>query len=196
MWSTCCNGPRVPGRSSAEQGYRPVYHGTATQNGKMFSSFDPARTGGRVSGSQSAREGVSVSFSPDVANEFALRAALETGGDPAVMPLAYRSERPAALRLDGSENNREVAATLNNAFRDGSYDSVLMRNYTTPGGKTGENIAVVRDPNQLRSVNAAFDPARKNSADLMASRLAPFIVGASAAYGWPDDEPRNRLMAY
>lgn len=162
----------------------------------MFSAFDPARTAGRVSRSPSAREGVSVSFSPDVANEFALRAALETGGDPAVLPLAYRSERPAALRLDGTEKNLEVAATLNNAFRDGGYDSVVMKNYSTPGGKTGENIAVVRNPNQLRSLTADFDPTKKHSANLLASRLAPLLVGAGAAYGLTDEELLHRLTDY
>lgn len=149
-----------------------------------------------MSGSPSAREGVSVAFSPETASEFALLAAQRSGGDPAVLPLMYRSERPAATRLSGAEKNLEVAATLNSAFREGGYDSVMMRNYTTPGGRTGENIAVVRDPNQLRSVTAAFDPAKKNSSDLMASRLAPLLVGAGAAYGLTDEELLHRLTDY
>lgn len=179
---------------AAEQGYRPVYHGTSTQGGKLFTEFDPARTGGRVSGSRSAQEGVSVSFSPEIANEYAMRAAQQTGGDPAVLPLMYRTERPASLRLDGTEKNLEVAATLNDAFRGGGYDSVLMKNYSTPGGITGENIAVVANPNQLRSVQAAFDPSKKSSANLMASRLAPFLFGSGAAYELSNAQRRNRLL--
>lgn len=170
-------------------GFNPaaVYHGTASKDGSIFPEFDP-RYSGRVSGSHAAREGVSVATRPDVANEFASLAAQRSGGDPAVMPLMYRSDRRAALTLDGSETNLEVAATLNQAFRDGGYDAVVLRNYTTPNGSNGHDVVVVRDPSQLRSVNAAFDPSRKSSANLLASRLGLLsgTAAGAAGYAWPE----------
>lgn len=166
----------------------PVYHGTATgPDGKIFSEFDPARVGGRTSGSQAGQEGVSVALNPEVANEFAMLAAQKSGGNPAVMPLLHRTERPAAMNLDGTEKNLEVAATLSEAFNEGGRDAVALKNYTTPGGKTGEIAVVLKNPNQLRSVNAEFDPARAHEADLMASRLLPFAVGGGLFGMYGDD---------
>lgn len=156
-----------------EMGFRmnPVYHGTATgPDGTIFSSFDPARTGGRTSGSRAGQEGVSVALNPEVANEYAMLAAQKSGGNPAVMPMLHRTESPAALRLDGTEKNLEVAATLNSAFQDGGRDAVALKNYTTPSGKSGETVVILREPSQLRSINAAFDPARRHEADLLAAR--------------------------
>ena len=168
----------------------PVYNGTATTDGQIFSAFDPLKAGGRTSGSRVGEVGVSVTPNPDVANEFAFLAAQKSGGNPAVMPLLHRTERPVSLNLDGTEKNLEVAATLKEAFDGMGNDAVVLRNYTTPSGKTGETAVVLRNPNQLRSINAAFDPARINDADLMASRLSPFILGgglAATAAGMPGD---------
>ncbi|WP_139484978.1 hypothetical protein [Bradyrhizobium ivorense] len=43
---------------------------------------------------------------------------------------------------------------------------MIIRNYTTAGGQKGD-LLIVRDGNQLRSVNAAFDPAKRDSNNLM-----------------------------
>lgn len=171
---------------------QPVYHGTATQGGVPFKAFDPASVGGRTSGAAAGRVGVSVSPNPDVANEFALLAAARNGGDPAVMPLLHRTERPSVLHLTGNEKNLEVASTLSQAFHEGGRDLVAMKNYTTPSGRTGETAVVVSNPNQLRSVNAAFDPAKRNSSDLMASYLFPPVAtaGGLAALGRAIEQER------
>ena len=171
---------------ASEQGYRmtPVYHGTSTSNGNIFRAFSPMTEGGRTSRSQVGSNGVSVALNPEVANEFAFLAAQRSGGDPAVMKLLHRTERPASLHLDGSEKNLEVAATLANAFSSGR-DAVALRNYTTPSGANGGTTVVLRNPNQLRSINAAFDPDRAHEADLMASRLLPIAMGGGGAgYSW------------
>jgi hypothetical protein len=52
----------------------------------------------------------------------------------------------------------------------------MLRNYTSPGGKVGD-ILVVRDPAQLRSPFAQFDPAKRNSRNLLAG-----IAGAAAPF--------------
>lgn len=165
-----------------DMGFRPnvVHHGTATKNGELFSAFDPARTGGRTSGSQAGSQGVSVALSPEVANEFAFLAAQQSGGDPVVLPLMHRTERPGVLTLDGSAKNLEVAATLSDAFSAGGRDAVVLRNYTTPGGRTGETVVVLKEPNQLRSPTAAFDPAKRDSSDLLASLGGLGVAGGAA----------------
>jgi hypothetical protein len=54
----------------------------------------------------------------------------------------------------------------------------MLRNYTSPGGRSGD-ILVVKDPAQLRSPNAKFDPAKRNSNDLSASIAG--LLGSGAA---------------
>jgi hypothetical protein len=73
--------------------------------------------------------------------------------------------------------NHEIAATLADAWERG-HESVLLRNYTSPGGQTGD-ILVVRDPAQLRAPTAQFDPAKRNSRNLLAGTagvsVLPFV---------------------
>jgi len=172
--------PRSPSLSMApearlarakEMGFRtdmPVYHGT----GSEFSEFRAVPT----SAGPMDTPGVSVALSPEIANEFA--AARGSGpASPQVYPLYHRADRPVGLTLSGHEAHHEVVATLQNAF-DRRYDSVLLRNYTSPGGIKG-NIIIVKDGNQLRSVNAAFDPARRADRNLLYS-IAP-VAGAAFA---------------
>jgi hypothetical protein len=149
---------------------RPHYHGTVG----TFDQFDLSR-GGQTSGSRAGGVGVSVSPSPDVANELASIAGGRQGGNESVMPLMIRPGRAAAIELTGNEKNLQVAATLAEAFENG-YDSVVLKNYTTPNGSTGNVVVIARDPSQLRSTSAAFDPAQVGSANLLAAN-----AGAPAA---------------
>lgn len=158
------------GRFHAEM---PLYHGSDVS----FPAFDPAKAGA-TTGAAPSRLGAWSATDPETAEEFADLAAKSHGGNPQVYPLVHRAERPAVVDLDGTEMNHEIAATLADAF-DNGYDAVMLRNYTTPGGKTGKNIVVVRDPNQLRSPWARFDPARKDSRDLLAS----LVMGIPTAAG-------------
>ena len=75
------------------------------------------------------------------------------------------------LELKGREGHRQIAATLADAF-DTGIDAVLLRNYTSPGGRTKQDILVVKNENQLRSRFAKFDLAKRNSRDLSASIAA------------------------
>jgi hypothetical protein len=129
----------------ADEMYRPeiVYHGTNAPDD--FASFDLSRGGDRTS-SRAAQEGVSVAPSASVADEFSGGAFGGFGDGSRILPLRYRSSRQARLTLDGTEKNNEVAATLSGAW-DKGFDSVRLLNYSTPGGKTGEQVVVVRNPN-------------------------------------------------
>ena len=60
----------------------------------------------------------------------------------------------------------EIQASLKKAW-DQRYDAVMVKNYTSPDGRTG-TVLVVKDLAQLRSPNARFDPAKRDSSDLLA----------------------------
>jgi hypothetical protein len=170
---------------------RPHYHGTAA----TFDQFDLTR-GGQTSGARAGGLGVSVSPSADVANEFATLAANKSGGDPSVMPLMIRPGKPAAIQLTGAEKNLEVAATLDDAFKQG-YDSVVLKNYTTPGGGQGNVVVVVRDPSQLRSTSAAFDPAQAHSPNLLAANGGrPGALAGASINALADNQAPSTVRAY
>jgi hypothetical protein len=138
----------------------PLYHGT----GETFDQFRavPTSADGWVT------PGVSTARNPEIANEFAARSiAGNEQASPQVHKLFHRAESPAVLTLTGKEAHHEVVGALREAF-EGGHDAVMLRNYTSPDGKSGD-IVIVRDANQLRSPAAKFDPAKKSSSDLLAS---------------------------
>jgi hypothetical protein len=156
----------------------PLYHGSDT----AFRAFDLSK-GGRMTGAAPARQGVWTALDPTVAEEFAQMAAQAPGsrGNAQIYRLVHRSDRPGTIRLSGDESNHEIAATLAQAWDDG-FTSVLLKNYTTPGGKIGKEILVVKDPNQLRVPWATFDPNKKESSRLTAG-LAGLSIPAAYSYG-------------
>jgi hypothetical protein len=79
----------------------------------------------------------------------------------------------------GGSGYREVSydEILANALA-GGHDSAIIKN-TYDGGDQMTDIGVVFEPNQARSINAAFDPAKRNSANLMAG-IAVAPIGVSA----------------
>lgn len=156
----------------------PLFHG----GGRDIQEFDLTK-GGEVSGSPVGRLGVSVSTDRETAEEFAGRVA---SGDGEVREFLHRAERPVSVELDGTEGNFEIAATVERAWEQG-FDAIKFNNYTTPEGKTGKSFILVRDPSQLRDINAKFDPAKKTSANLLAGGAAG-AVGVNLAL---DDEEQN-----
>ncbi len=152
-----------------------VYHGTA----RDFSEFS-AQPGNRTTSGEAARAGTWGAENPEVANAFAELASPAAGSSQGsgqrVLPLWGRAERRAQVRLPESVRDYEVAATLADAW-DRGYDAVRLTNYTGPAGHSGEKIWVFKDPNQLRSPHAAFDPAKRDSADLLAGMAAPAPIG-------------------
>jgi hypothetical protein len=146
----------------------PLYHGTAGD----IKAFDLAR-GGQMSGSPVGALGVSAALDLDTAQEFAELAAQSAGQagknqTPTVLELYHRAQKPAQIDLTGKETNLEIAATVQNAWERG-YDAILFNNYTTPGGHAGRKFILVKDPNQLRKQLADFDPAKRDSSDLLAT---------------------------
>jgi hypothetical protein len=79
---------------------------------------------------------------------------------------------------------------LRDAF-DNGHDAVLLRNYTSPGGITGD-ILIVKDGKQLRSVNAAFDASKRESRNLMHGIAGAAPVGLQGLGQAPTDAPQGQ----
>ncbi len=96
-----------------------------------------------------------------------------------MLPLVHRSEKSTEYRTKGHETEAEVTATILRLWDKGYYG---VRVHVPDKAKPGmfKTWLVVRDANQLRSRFAVFDPARKDSADLLAG-LGPMAVPAAGA---------------
>lgn len=162
-----------------------VYHGTAAKpsttmpDGNIFDEFklwegaDPTRSTVR---SPVSKLGVSVADQPDIAESFASLASRNGSEGSAVLPLRFRGDRVGRIDLDGSESNEEIFGAVADSWKSG-FDAIQFKNYTTPDGTKG-SFVLVKDPSQLRSVNAAFDPSLKESGNLLAG-----VTGATVGIG-------------
>lgn len=165
---------------AADQGFNvdmPVYHGTTDD----FESFDIDRAGKNDSGWYG--KGVYLTPDPDTASaytqyqEFANR----TGAPGAnVIPAYTRLKNPYYW-----PENRKAALTTEESrlIRDElmarGYDGVIVSNkYADPKYQSNYET-IVFDPSNIRSVNAAFDPAKRDSRNLMAG-AAGATIGLSA----------------
>lgn len=109
---------------------------------------------------------------------------------------------------DWRDSGDEFAKAVLRAKEDG-YDSIVI-----PGAGNLDNAEfaatqyVIFDPANIRSRFAAFDPAKRDSADLLAANASPFLpaaIGAARSVGADqppaapqpedDDELRRRLLA-
>ncbi len=148
-----------------------VYHGTNREISPGF-RLDPPE---RATTAPSAEAGIWASVSPSVAHEYAVHAArtMPTGGTgPNVVPLRARAAKAGVLRLEPDMTEKEVQGALLDAWGKG-YDAIRVTNYTTPDGKPAPGNWVFRDPSQLRVPWARFDPARRDSSDLLAGAAVP-----------------------
>lgn len=168
----------------------PVFHGTD----RTFYRFDPRMRG---SGTESvdAEAGFFVTPGSEYASAMAkyvaeARAARGEAKDSAqqLLPLLYRSDSPALLRPVGDETGHEIKRRVSDLWKRG-HDSVMIANALRPiDDRTLE--LVIKNPAQLRSRFAAFDPARKNSPDLMASYIAAVLAGTGGIAALkPSHEP-------
>lgn len=158
-----------------EQGFytdMPLYHGT-NKDFEAFNLFEGADETRSVSRSPVGKLGVSLATDPKLADEFASRA----GGEGMnVIPALHRAKNPVSIDLDGSETNSEIFATVSDAWRQG-FDSIKFNNYTTKQGGAGQSFILVKDPNQVRSRHAKFDPKKRKSSNLLAGGAAVAIGG-------------------
>jgi len=100
-----------------------------------------------------------------------------------VDPINY----PKSQNFDRDGNERIAAS--------GKYDGVIMRNLWDSGNlKTKEvsDIYTVFDPSNIRSVNAAFDPAMRGSANLLAG-AAGATIGLSALRNIQREDEQSQI---
>ena len=131
---------------------------------------------------------------PDVASRFAQA---YNGG--AVYPVKLQMKKPLVIdaggkpagafqfpdlaKQSGTENQYQQ---MYNAMRSGEYDGIVLENTLDEG-----TIYVPIQPKQVRSINAAFDPTKRNSANLMAG-VAGGTVGLSALRNINKDEQSSK----
>jgi hypothetical protein len=107
---------------------------------------------------------------------------------PAENALWHRAKRPARMDAKGL-SDLELQENLRSAWEQG-HDAMMLENYIRPGGSAPETVIVVRDPSQLRLPQAAFDPARRDSADLLASFAGWAPLSGGVASDARQDSPR------
>lgn len=83
----------------------------------------------------------------------------EFGGDPT--PTIWKAIEDLGLADD---------------IRKAGYDGLSIEDVAAGGGY-GHPATLIFDPKNIRSTHAAFDPAKRDSADLLASRAAPGSLG-------------------
>jgi hypothetical protein len=104
---------------------------------------------------------------------------------------------PVVLKTDdftvhdfGGRGYRDVA--YNTLLAKSRAPGVAMRNTNDPGtawGGAQTDVYAVKDPSRVRLRNAAFDPPRRLSADLLASYLMPMgALGGLGTAFLPDDD--------
>ena len=163
-----------------------VYHGTASKptttmpDGNIFDEFklwegeDPTRSTVR---SPVSKLGASLAEQPALAEDFASLASQNGSDGSTVLPLRFRSDKMGTIDLVGDESNEDIFGAVADSWQQG-FDAIQFKNYTTPQGTKG-SFVLVKNPNQIRSVNAAFDPAKKESSNLLAGLGGAGILGAS-----------------
>lgn len=103
-----------------------------------------------------------------------------------VIPVKLKMKNPAVIDLDGGFIDSKAHELAKKYKESGKYDGVIFKNaYDTPGPfRAGEkragatNVAVVFEPNQVRSKFAAFDPSKAKSGKLVAG-LGAAAIGSS-----------------
>jgi GNAT superfamily N-acetyltransferase len=157
----------------------PLYHGT----GADIKAFDQ-RLAGKNDGGLWGR-GQYLATSPESASRYAF---FEGSGEN-VIPAYVAVERPMRLttgsdlvtRMPDGTNTRDLVGynldgyKIKEIAQAAGHDGVFQ---FKPDGNVGD--IVTYDPSAIRSRFAAFDPAKKDSSNLLASLLAGTIVGKVA----------------
>lgn len=176
-----------------------LYHGT----GKDFDAFNPGTRG------NGAVRNIYLTDNPEIADIYAnsQNYGLRGGGSPMVYPVFAKAEKPLVVSDKGPDGSfgwvsdnlasalgvehppaGKYSSLYDEARRQG-YDQVQIREMTDLGGNQTQYIPL--EPKNIRSVNAAFDPAKADSSFLLASDTGrPNPLGAALT----SDNQENSLM--
>jgi hypothetical protein len=170
-----------------------LYHGTGVPGFSEFSLMP--QTSRLIRGGLEA-PGIWTIENPEVASLFArLRASKQIAGEeaaPNVLPLFGRYIKKGDIDLNRVEYPQAITS-IAEAFDKHGFDAARVLNYhgNLPGHPpiTGQTAWVFKNPNQLRSVHAAFDPAKRESSDLMAGFAIPGPAPVPGLDAWRPPEP-------
>jgi hypothetical protein len=125
---------------------------------------------------------LSAKYDPEYARggEDALPALSFAGKEiaPNVGQYKLNMQNPYIKDMGGAAYRNESYNQIIKDALSGGYDSVIIKN-TYDGGNEITDVGIVFEPNKARSVNAAFDPAKRSSANIMAG-AAGATIGLSA----------------
>ncbi len=176
------------------------YHGTLDD----IAAIDPSRAGSRWGHDEA---GFFATTDPESASWYGSdKGRAAQGGN--VLPVMSSHKNPMIVERGGGHGGVYIPETgralpeawdeegeyLLDRARAGGHDAILYRNdpeIFDPEYHSAEDIKdfarhemlVSLDPSQIRSVNAAFDPAKKSSADLMGSADIGLLGGIAAGGG-------------
>jgi len=153
-----------------DQGFdtgRVLYHHTEADN---IEEFIPSSKG---------KLGAGVYTSPNP--QYGERYVDQSSGSANVLPLFARGPLAKAADIDAAST-----ASRNALLENGQPFSVqewksstneILKGKGFAGKEVGEEVSIF-DPSNIRSVNAAFDPAKKGSSNLLASATGIGLLGA------------------
>jgi hypothetical protein len=154
-------------KRAKDQGYSEVelYHGMPKYNSRRWDGlgFNPAETKNEA--------GLFLTDKPHIAEKYAGGA----GSGNNTMKVRVRTENPLVVDMKGKNYDPAwMISTINDAWAKG-HDFVEIRNMYDMGGLQTQYVP--KTPQQVRSVNAVFDPAHRESRNLLRSA----VPGALAA---------------
>lgn len=152
-----------------------VFHGTPDDRIVRSRQFKDEMLG-RSTQVNDAKMGHFTTDSGSAASEYIWRDGMTDGGN--VLPLRLAGDRPS-VNLPGEWQPGKYDNVISSAKR-GGYDGVKIKGATTLG-KSGD-YQVTFDPKNIRSRFAAFDPAKRDTADIL-GRADPNLLAAMASAG-------------
>ena len=159
-----------------EMGFRKLpitYHGTDKDITPGFLLKPPSR----ATTAPTAETGIWTAENPEVAAYYASKAAgTEAPSGQSIVPIRARADKLAVVDAKDAKMT-EMAGAILDAW-DKGYDAVRVINVDWNGKP--EVFWVFKDPKQLRSPNARFDPTQRESTDLLSGKVAPVPVAPSS----------------
>jgi hypothetical protein len=192
-------------KRAKEQGFdtdTTYYHGTPSFKGDGFSSKEIGSNYGYD------EQGFFFSNDPRITNDYATSNTLGetiTGGQSipvyasAKNPLVIDKEKARELGVMNPEDEGIVSYWDNqhpwilDEMSDGGHDAIKIIDRDPDVSVNGkpQEMLVMMNPSNIRSTNAAFDPAKKDSSNLLASAGAG--IGALGLMGASDDSEASNL---
>jgi len=101
-----------------------------------------------------------------------------------VIPVHLKTQNPYIHDFKGMPYRDTSYAEIMAEAKNKGHDSVVFKNTFDPADPTNivkQDIVTVFEPNQIRSVNAKFDPAKKKSGNILAGGAAALAGGSMLA---------------